>query len=375
MLIDERMLGTIEAIYDAALDEKQWPDALKKLADLTGSQAASFWVLDRSEQPRLPTFTYINFDPRFIEEYLDHVAPLDPTVQYLVAHPNQAIVHDGLFITEREKQRHPYYDWHARSSDTHFRLVNQIRPAPLVQAGVALHRTRKNGHYETNDIEQFALLHRHIERALVIGFRLGSLGTLQNCTTEMLNRNSAAIMLLDENRQVVYTNQAAEKLRTSGDGVSLSSEGVALARRSDNDRLQKLIAQALAIVVARGLSPDGAMQAPRPSGQRPYSILVTPVSRQYSSLSSLRPAVCIVITDPAGQKTPAVHLLKEAFGLTSAEAKLAILLSAGEDLRTAAAKLHVSYGTARARLSEIFRKTDTHRQGELIKLLLTAALD
>ena len=126
MSFDQRMLAVIQAVYDAAMDEARWPEALKELSDLTGSQAATFWVLDGSEQPRLPTFTYINLDPAFVQEYLDRVAPLDPTVQYLVSHPNQPIVHDGLVITEREKDHHPYYDWHGRYSDLRFRLIGQV---------------------------------------------------------------------------------------------------------------------------------------------------------------------------------------------------------------------------------------------------------
>lgn len=36
--------------------------------------------------------------------------PLDPTAQYLVAGVGQFIVHDGLYLTEREIDCHPYYD-------------------------------------------------------------------------------------------------------------------------------------------------------------------------------------------------------------------------------------------------------------------------
>src|SRR5678815_5418692 len=149
------------------------------MSEFTGSQAATFWVLDSSERPRLPTFMAINLDPAFIKEYLESVAHLDPTVQYLVRHPDQPIVHDGLVITEREKERHAYYDWHARYSDLRFRLVGQVCPAPAVHAGVALHRTRNIGRYEPADIEVFTALYRHMARALTIGFQLGSLGTMQ----------------------------------------------------------------------------------------------------------------------------------------------------------------------------------------------------
>jgi DNA-binding CsgD family transcriptional regulator len=66
--------------------------------------------------------------------------------------------------------------------------------------------------------------------------------------------------------------------------------------------------------------------------------------------------------------------LRAAFGFTEAEARLAALMAAGEDLRSAAEALEITYGTARMRLAQIFDKTETRRQGELIKLLLTTML-
>src|SRR5215469_13458309 len=110
MALHERTLAVIESFYDAALDETLWQNALKQVTDLSGSLGASFWVLDGSEAPRLSTFVTINFDPTAIKEYVEHAAAIDPTVQYLAAHPDVPIVHDGLVISEVEKDKHPYYD-------------------------------------------------------------------------------------------------------------------------------------------------------------------------------------------------------------------------------------------------------------------------
>lgn len=369
---DDRILGAIEAIYDAALDDKRWPHALERLAHVTGSQAATFWVLDSSEQPRLPTFTSINFDPDFIAEYLRNFAADDPTVQYLVAHPNQSVVHDGLVITEREKRRNAYYDWHARHSDTRFRLIGQIRTAPAIQAGIALHRTQKNGRYEPADIALFKLLHPHVERSLAIGFRVGSLGSVQHASVEVLDRSSTAIVMLNWHGRLVYSNGAAQSLCATGDGIRISEECLTLNRKADNDRLQSLIRKALEVSSAGLPSAEAGMQALRPSGRRPYSILVSPLARQSSLLPTLRPAVCITVTDPSVQRSLSPTLVAESFDLTPAEARLAALLVEGEPLRSAADILRIRYGTARARLAEIFRKTETHRQSELIALLLKA---
>lgn len=365
MAIDDRTLSVIEAFYDAAMDEARWVSALETLVEFTGSQAATFWVMNSQPQAELTTFRFLNFDPAGMKYYLDHMATLDPTNAYLVSHPNEPIIHDGLVIGEREKDRHVYYDWHCGLSDTRYRMVGQARPAPATQAGVALHRTRQVGRFESGDIERFAFVHRHMTQALAIGFRLGTLGTMQKCTAELLDRSPAAIILLDQRKHIVFVNRGAQALATEGDGIRLATNGVTLTYRPDNDRLANLIAQAFTSV------PAGyAMRALRPSGKRPYTILVGPVSRKYSALSALRPAVCIVITDP-DRTMPFLKLrLQTVYGLTEAEARLAALLADGQKLRTAAFRLGITYGTCRTRLAEIFQKTETRSQPELVGLLL-----
>ncbi len=290
------------------MDEERWVPALETLIEFTGSQAATFWVLSPQPKPELTTLRFLNFDPAGMKYYLDCTAALDPTPQYLVSHPDAPIVHDGLVISEREKDRHVYYDWHCGFSDTRYRMVGQARPAPGTQAGVAVHRTGEVGRFESDDIERFAFVHRHMSQALALGSRLGTLGT---------NRGAQAL----------------------ADGVRISADGVTLAYRRDNDRLQGLVGQAFTA------EPAGhSMRALRPSGKRPYAILVGPVSQKYSGLSTVRLAVCIVITDPE-RATPFLKVrLQAVYGLTEAEAGLAALLVDGEKLPAAAIKLDPQSG-------------------------------
>lgn len=67
-----------------------------------------------------------------------------------------------------------------------------------------------------------------------------------------------------------------------------------------------------------------------------------------------------------------IDLLQCHFGLTPAEARLALHLVTGETLRSAEVKLSISYETARTSLKNIFRKTGTCRQVELVIVILTA---
>jgi len=67
-----------------------------------------------------------------------------------------------------------------------------------------------------------------------------------------------------------------------------------------------------------------------------------------------------------------IDLLRRHFGLTPAEARLALHLIAGETLRSAEAKLSITYETARTHLKNIFSKTGTCRQAELVVVLVAA---
>src|SRR5262245_26164930 len=67
-----------------------------------------------------------------------------------------------------------------------------------------------------------------------------------------------------------------------------------------------------------------------------------------------------------------IDLLRCHFSLTPAEARLALHLVAGETLRSAEVKLGITYETARSHLKNIFNKTGTCRQAELVVVLLTA---
>jgi DNA-binding CsgD family transcriptional regulator/PAS domain-containing protein len=372
MALDDALLSLIENIYDAAIDETLWPATLERLAAIADSQAATFWILDSSTgEPRLPTFTYINLDPRLIKEYLDFMAPHDPTVRYIVTHPDQKVIHDASFITEREKDRHPYYDWHHRYTDMRHRLVGMIHPAPVIHSGVALHRTRAKGDFDPPLLERFAMLFRHIERALQIGFRLGTLGSLQQISLAMLDRNPLAIILLDDKGRVILANRAARDLGKDADGVRLTGEALTLLRQTDDMKLQRLIGEALRTTTDSGARPGGAMSALRPSGKRPFSILVSPLPHNSFIMTTLHPAACVVIADPEKRDLVPADRLRAVYGLTQSEARLAMPLAAGEGLPSAAASLGISYATARTQLAAIFRKTETRRQGELVKLLLT----
>ncbi len=67
---------------------------------------------------------------------------------------------------------------------------------------------------------------------------------------------------------------------------------------------------------------------------------------------------------------PPPAILAKTFRLTPAESKLACVIARGASPEIAAGELKISRETARNQLKSVFAKTDTHRQSELVALLL-----
>lgn len=84
------------------------------------------------------------------------------------------------------------------------------------------------------------------------------------------------------------------------------------------------------------------------------------------------PAVRALLTlNALGPKPgPPAPILAKTFGLTPSEAKLACIIARGAGPEIAALELKISRETARNQLKSIFAKTGTHRQSELVALLL-----
>lgn len=121
-----------------------------------------------------------------------------------------------------------------------------------------------------------------------------------------------------------------------------------------------------------GMVPAAAIhsQCDRPSGKRPYVIHILPLATS-DDPSAARALVMII--DPEQETEPPKMLIRRIFGLTNAEADVALRVMRGDGLKPISDDLELAMATIKTHLQHIFDKTDTHRQAELVRLLLAIA--
>ncbi len=74
------------------------------------------------------------------------------------------------------------------------------------------------------------------------------------------------------------------------------------------------------------------MRLPRPSGKPDLSLLAMPLRVEFEWLLPRQRSVLLCITDPDAIPTVPANQLAQLFGLTRAEARIAIELLAGRDV-------------------------------------------
>jgi DNA-binding CsgD family transcriptional regulator len=187
------------------------------------------------------------------------------------------------------------------------------------------------------------------------------------------------VILLDAAMRPVLVNPCAEAIAARRDGLLLDRQTVVASRHSDTEDLRRAMAAAASwhqvsrdsreMALRPGLSMRCCLsrQPPRP----PLIVSVMPVCRA-GILGEQRSAACVAlfVVDPDRTSGIDPGVLVKIFQLTWREASLACMLAGGMDLADAASKLGIGIGTARGYLKQILAKTYTHRQAELVALLL-----
>src|SRR5262249_37015403 len=88
-----------------------------------------------------------------------------------------------------------------------------------------------------------------------------------------------------------------------------------------------------------------------------------------SRLALEQPSAIVFACDPERSSPMRSTYLQELYGLTAAEAAVAVETSRGEGMHAVSAAMGVSVTTAKTHLCRVFEKTGTRRQAELVRLM------
>lgn len=368
---ETRLDDLIGLFYDAATAPELWPTALEAVGDALGGCALVMSILSPREGLKFAATVRIDPDYRALIEQRFASPETNPLVAAMPRLPITVPVAREAILPDREYLGGELYNEVFRPQDlAHAAAACVLRtPDHIVPLGIV--RQAGSERPDRRDLDLLGRLLPHMQRSVQLYLRLGSLEARWSAAEEALDHLPFGVVLVDACGKVLFLNRSAESVIAAADGLTVR-EGVLIAATSEETRaLGKLVAEAAATGAGAGTSPGSAIVLSRPSMSAPLPVLVAPLRGQWTLPAERRAAAAVFVTDPARCATVAGRQLIELFGLTPAEAQLAVALLAGKRLARIAAERGVQLPTVRNQLRAVLAKTGTGRQAELVRLLAT----
>jgi DNA-binding CsgD family transcriptional regulator len=355
-------------IYDAALDPGLWDQTLKRVFSLAGGNNAALVLYDR-EKRRSPHIIAANFDPVQKRKYDEYYSRLDPLAFILERSRVGAVVTSRTVTNETQRRGEFYTDWAHPNETGDTIFVNILAAAGTVCTFMMGHPWCSEPFATPEVLRLVGLLAPHLQRSMQAQLDFGRLTLVKDGALDLVDQWRHGCVLVSLTGSAIYANRAANEIAASRDGLSLGAGGLKAAQAADDAALQRLIRQAC---TGNGQGPRSGsrLAISRGSGRKPYTIQVLPLRSSCVCFGGGPAAALILIIDHgAGTHLPPAEL-RGLYNLTPAEAEVALLVLRGHGLQLVADELRVSLSTVRVHLQRVFEKTGTHRQAELVRLLI-----
>jgi DNA-binding CsgD family transcriptional regulator len=362
-----RIAALIETVYASAFEEDGWDNLLQTMRMEFHASEASIEVRDRIEGT--PLFIASTLEPSCLKPYYAYYYKIDPSSP---AHGTKipSLTQPQIYTEEAYTDRSTwlrsefYNDFIRGVCDMGQPLGCILNVSEHEVADFLIHRPPSGAQYNSGDRKLLRMLAPHLNRSLHMYRELEGLHCKTRLFENAFDAHPTATFMLDAAGLVLSLNARAEALLEGGP-LTVRNGRLIVGHPPDDARL------AAALVPLRCAMPPAALVL-RGAGYAPgIRLYITPVNGgdipMFFDVTRTARTAFLVTAVPLD---PTAENLIAAYGLTRAEAEVALLLTRGLRAPQIAARRETSIDTVNTQLKQIYAKTGVDGQvALLIKLL------
>lgn len=365
----ESMLRQIAlSFYRAAEHPHLWVDSLENVRALFGGSGVL--IVQQDGRGRTGALTaYAGFADEAMSDYAARYHKLDPWNLALSDEdwgPERVI--DGRALVPAESMRRTeYFDHMGRRYDCAQAVFTLLEPPVAGAAALSINRAWKQAPFGSRHLKWLRFLSPHVRQALRLHRRLTAIPTAYADAADVLETFTLGIVAVARSGAIVFANQAAREISEQRDGLSIRTNGMFAGSAAAQQRIGRALASAMALVdgnVTRASEQSLTVVVERPSGRRPYVLLISPRSNR--SLSGGDAFAVVFISDPIRLATDMAAMLAQVFSLTGRESQVASLLVRGASVEDIGRTLHVTRQTARWYVKQVLQKAECRTQAQFV---------
>lgn len=378
------LLDAIRKLYDAVLEPDAWRTSLPALVATVGGDSTLF--LDQDLRTgRVASVSGWGHAPEIHAAFAPAceaglMAPWMDAPGRGIARPSSAVMSDTDFA------RSDFYNQTVRPTGTFHSATATLGYAASHRGFIAVGRRLGSDDFDAESIETLQVLVPHLVTALRVRHQVDAGEARTHSAYAMLDRLDIGIVLADAAARPQFANARAEAMAAEADGFALDPRGLAAALPAETRALRRAIAAAATIAATPAQSDTAdtivrsatsavqtTLPLSRPSLRPPLTAFVMPLSdARFEGTRAASHQVAVFLIEPSRPPGIDGRALAETYRLAPREVQVATLLAQGRSPAQIASKLGIGLGTVREHLKRALAKTATHRQANLVHLLLSA---
>ena len=374
MSAEDSFERTLAALHRAALDDTRWLSAAALVNQACGVRGHALVFGEGSSlQEGRTLFMRFCYGGERREDwertYLREYAEDDTRIRRVLRLPDGALTHTDALFTEGEKKASALYnellrEMHARDGLN----VHLLAPAGSHVGWIFADSTERGG-WSSDQVNMVERLQPHIRQFILVRHALLDAGALGASLSGLLDNTGVCVIQLDRRGKIMQANDRARDMLQRREALFAPGGFLRAVRMEENVNLQRLLAGAMPDYDAQGAA--GSMAIGGSPLSRTWIVHVQPVGAELTDSHTRRVAALVLAVSPASPIWIDSDLVALALGLTDTESRLAAMLAAGRSVRDMAAETRRKKSTIRWHLSQIFRKHNMARQGELVRRVLS----
>ena len=305
-----------------------------------------------------------------MHEYTKYSIEEDDRSSYAMKHPFKPI-HCGMLPDNQKFRESKLNCEFFEPNDVYYHMLMLVPEEKKKRdAALVLWRNRSGTPFTAADCDLVGTLAPHLRRVVDLQHHFHAAQFKDNPALDVLETLPIGVSLCDAGARPYFMNSTAKTIMDQDGGLTVRHGELWCEELTVTRSLRASVREAVENFGADDAAPVATLSLDRTGDRSPLLVVVSAVGGSSPAVNSelfRHPVAVVYVSDPDMQQETSEELVQRLFGLTVAEARLLRLLVDGSTLKAAAEAAGITEGTARGYLKQIFAKTDTKGQADLIR--------